>query len=57
MHMVFTESLLSRAVFKRSIKVPEWQPGAAKTRERDFLEKKHPYFLKFIGPVTTVRVL
>ena len=40
MHMVFKESLLSRATFTRSIKVPGWQPGAPKSREHDFPEKK-----------------
>ena len=39
MHMVATESLLSRATFTRSIKVPGWQPGAPETREHDFPEK------------------
>ena len=57
MHMVSTESLLSRATFTRSIKVPGWQPGAPKTREHDFPGKKCPDFLKFIGPVTTLWVL
>ena len=57
MHMVSTESLLYRAVFTRSIKVPGWQPGAPKTREKDFPEKKRPDFLKFIGPVATIWVL
>ena len=37
--MVSTESLLSRATFTRSIKVPGWQPGAPKTREHDFPKK------------------
>ena len=40
MHMVSTESLLSRATFTGSIKVPGWQPGAPKSREHDFPEKK-----------------
>ena len=31
MHLVSTESLLSRATFTGSIKVPGWQPGAPKT--------------------------
>ena len=58
MHMVSTESLLSRATFTRSIKVPGWQPDAPKSREHDFPEKKKcPDFLKFIGPVTTLWVL
>ena len=39
MHMVFTESLLSRSTFTASIKVPGWQPGAPKSREHDFPEK------------------
>ena len=46
MHMVSTESLLYRAVFTRSIKVPGWQPGAPKTRENDFPEKKRPDFFE-----------
>ena len=56
MLMVSTESLLSRATFTRSIKVPGWQPVAPKTREHEF-PKKNPDFLKFIGPVTTLWVL
>ena len=39
MHMIFTEILLSRAVFTRSINVPGWQPGGPKSREQDFPEK------------------
>ena len=39
MHMVSAESLLARAVFTRSIKVLGWQPGAPKSRERDFPKK------------------
>ena len=39
MHMVSTESLLSRARFTGSIKVPGWQPGAPKSREHVFPEK------------------
>ena len=57
MHMVSTKSLLSRATFTRSIKVPGWQPCAPKSREHDFPEKKRPDFLKFIGLVTTLWVL
>ena len=56
MHMVFTESLLARAVFRKSIKVLGWQPEAPKFREHD-LPKKILIFLKFIGPATTVWVL
>ena len=56
MHMVFTESLLARAVFRKSIKVLGWQPGAPKFREHD-LPKKILIFLKFIGPATNVWVL
>ena len=52
MHMVFTEPLLARAVFTKSIKVLRWQAGAPKSREHDFPKKKRPFFLKFIGPVT-----
>ena len=55
MHMVSTETLLSRAAFTRSIKVPGLQLDGPKTREHDFPEKKkRPDFLKFIGPVTTL---
>ena len=46
MHMDFTEPLLARAVFARSIKVPGWQPGAPKPREHDFPEKKRPDFFE-----------
>ena len=41
--MVFTERLLARAVFARSIKVLGWQPGAPNPREHDF-PKKRPTF-------------
>ena len=57
MHMGFTEPLLARAVFARSIKVSGEQPGAPKSRENDFPKKKRPDFLKFIGPVTPLLVL
>ena len=56
MHMGFTELLLARAVFTKSIKVLGWQPGAPKSREHDF-PKKPPDFLKFFGPVTHLWVL
>ena len=39
MQMGFTERLLARAVFAKSIKVLAWQPGAPKTREHDFPKK------------------
>ena len=39
MNLGYTELLLARAVFTRSIKVPGWQPGAPKPREHDFPEK------------------
>ena len=39
MHMGFTESLLARAVFTRSNKVPGWQPGAPNFREHDLPKK------------------
>ena len=55
-HMVFTEPLLAKAVFTRSIKVLGWQPGAPKTREYDFPTKRRD-FLKLIGPVTALWVL
>ena len=42
--MVFTESLLAKAVFTRSIKVLGWQPGAPESREHDFPKKKRPFF-------------
>ena len=45
MHMGFTELLRARAVFARSIKVHGLQPGAPKSREYDFREKKRPFFL------------
>ena len=56
MHLGFTELLLTRALFAKSIKVLGWQPGAPKFREHDF-PKKNPDFLKFIGTVTTLWVL
>ena len=37
--MGFTELLRARAVFRKSIKVLAWQPGAPKTREHDFPKK------------------
>ena len=40
MHMDYTEQLLARAVFAKSIKVLGWQPGAQKLREHDFPKKK-----------------
>ena len=39
MHLGFTDSLLARALFSRSIKVSGWQPGAPKSREHEFPEK------------------
>ena len=39
MRVGFTEPLLARAVFKRSNKVPGWQPGAPKFREHDLPKK------------------
>ena len=57
MHRGYTKHLVTRAVFRMSIKVPGWQPGAPKSREHDFPEKKRPDFLKFIGPVTTLGFL
>ena len=54
--MIFTETLIATAVFARSIKVLEWQPGAPKSREYDFPTKRRD-FLKFIGPVTALWVL
>ena len=57
MHIAFKEVLLGRAVFARSIKVIGWQPGAPKSREHDFPEKKPQDLLNFIGPVTPPWVL
>ena len=42
--MVFTESLLARAVFTRLIKVLGWQAGAPKLREHDFPKKNVIFF-------------
>ena len=42
--MVFTEHLLSKAVFTRPIKVLGWQPGAPKTRDHDFPTKRRDFF-------------
>ena len=56
MHMGFTELLLARAVFARSIKVLGWQPGGPKSREHAF-PKKNVLLLKIIGPVTPPWVL
>ena len=56
MHLVSTESVLAVAVFTRLIRVLWWQPGTPKPREHDF-PKKRPNFLKFIEPVTPLRVL
>ena len=50
-------SLLSRAVFARSIKVLGWQPGPQNPREHVFPKKKNVLLLKFIGPVTPLWVL
>ena len=44
MHMVYTESLLSRAVFTRSINVPGWQPGVPKPGSMIFLKKTSLFF-------------
>ena len=55
--MGYTELLLARAVFAKSIKVLGWQPGAPNSREHDFLKKNVLLFLNFIGPVTPPWVL
>ena len=55
--MGYTEPLLARAVFAKSIKVLGWQPGAPKFREHDFPKKNVILFLKFIEPVTSLWVL
>ena len=57
MHMVSVESLLSKPVFTKSIKVPGWQPGPQKSGSTIFRKKIMIFFLKFIGPVTTLWVL
>ena len=58
MHMGYTELLLARAVFAKSIKVFGWQPGVPKSREHVFLKKKKILtFLKFMGPATPLWVL
>ena len=46
MHLGFTEILLARAVFAKTIKVPGWQLGAPKPREHDFPEKKTSWFFE-----------
>ena len=46
MHLVFTEPLLARAVFIKSIQVLGWQPRAPIFEEHDFPEKKCPDFFK-----------
>ena len=48
MHMGFTEPLLARAVFARSIKVSGEQPGAPKSGENDFPKKKRPDFFEIL---------
>ena len=57
MLLVSSELLLASALFARSIKVLRWQPGAPKFREHDFPKKNSDFFLKIIGPVTTLWVL
>ena len=47
MHMGYTEPLLARAVFAKSIKVLGWQPGAPNSREHDFLKKNVLLFFEF----------
>ena len=56
-NMVFTESLLARAVFTKLIRVLGWQPGTPKPREQDFPKKTSYFFLEFIEPVTPLWVL
>ena len=56
MHMGFTEPLLARAVFTRLNRVLGWQPGTQNPGSTIF-RKKRPNFLKFIEPVTPLRVL
>ena len=55
--MGYTEFLLARAVFAKSIKVLGWQTGAPNSREHDLLIKNVLLFLNFIGPVTPPCVL
>ena len=57
MHMGFTEPLLARAVFARSVKLLRWHPGSIKIPLARFSEKTSYFFLKFIGPVTHLWVL
>ena len=56
MHMFFSESLLARAVFTRSIRLIGWQPGSQNPGSTIF-RKKTSIFLKFIGAVTPPWVL
>ena len=54
--MGYTELLLARTVFAKSIKVLGRLAGAKKSREHVFPKKKR-LFLNFIGPVTPPWVL
>ena len=44
MHLVSTNFVLPRAVFKRSIKVPGWQTGAPKPGSMIFPKKRPDFF-------------
>ena len=55
MHMFSAESFLARAVFTRSIRVQEWQPGSQNPGSTIF--RKNVLFLKFIGLVKPLWVL
>ena len=55
-HMVFTESLLARTMFARSIKVLGRRLGAEKSQEH-LSPRKGPTFFKFHQPVAPLWVL
>ena len=57
MQTVFTESLLARAVFARSIKVLGWQSGAPEVPGARFSENNLLIFLKIIESLTPLGVL
>ena len=57
MHMIFTDSLLARVVFTRSIRVLDGSQGPQNPGSTIFRKKKRPNFLKFIEPVTPPWVL
>ena len=55
-HMVFTDCLLARANFAKSMNVLGWKTSAAKCGSMIF-RKRVRDFLNFIGAVTTICVL